>query len=513
MRNAVAVLVLGGLVGCQNAASVSDSNLPNSSQVRATLQHGHRVHVMPKQHVKNAATVPANAQLTYYGGHVISNLKPVAVFWGSSVNAQVVSYMPGFYTAMVNSPYMDWLTEYNTPATGGTNQTIGRGTYGGTFTIAPANTATALQDADIQTEIGAQITSGALPAPDANTLYMVHFPPGVTISQGGQGSCSAFCAYHGTFLRNGQDIFYGVIPDFGPGSGCDTGCGTNAMLDNVSITASHEAIEATTDAEVGLATTNGPPLAWYDSNNGEIGDICAYVLNGTLPGTSYMVQGEWSNVHKGCIVTATACTPSCGSNVCGSDGCGGFCGTCPTGQSCSSGQCVAGCTPSCGNNVCGSDGCGGSCGTCPSGQTCTAGQCTGGCTPSCGTNVCGSDGCGGSCGTCPSGQACTNGQCVAGCTPDCTGKQCGDDGCGGSCGTCSTGSTCDSNGQCQSSGGTCAHPICAPGSALGGSCDVCAGSVCSADPYCCTTAWDSICVGEVGSVCGCLLYTSPSPRD
>jgi hypothetical protein len=43
-----------------------------------------------------------------------------------------------------------------------------------------------------------------------------------------------------------------------------------------------------------------------------------------------------------------------------------------------------GCTASCAGRVCGSDGCGGSCGTCPAGQTCTAaGQCQSGstCTP------------------------------------------------------------------------------------------------------------------------------------
>jgi len=39
--------------------------------------------------------------------------------------------------------------------------------------------------------------------------------------------------------------------------------------------------------------------------------------------------------------------------------------------------CFAECTPDCAGRVCGSDGCGGSCGTCPGGQSCTAaGQCT-----------------------------------------------------------------------------------------------------------------------------------------
>ena len=87
-----------------------------------------------------------------------------------------------------------------------------------------------------------------------------------------------------------------------------------------------------------------------------------------------------------------------------------------------------------------------------------------------------------------------------GCTPKCTGKACGDDGCGGSCGTCGSGQTCSPGGVCTT-GGNCSHPICSTGGALTGSCDTCAAKVCAADSFCCSNSWDSICVGEVQSVC------------
>jgi hypothetical protein len=126
------------------------------------------------------------------------------------------------------------------------------------------------------------------------------------------------------------------------------------------------------------------------------------------------------------------------------------------------------------------------------------------CTPACTGKNCGDDGCGGSCGSCPSGETCSSGGVCegGGCTPSCTGKTCGDDGCGGSCGSCPSGQTCGATGTCTGGGGTCDHPICSTGDALNGSCDTCAGEICTADSYCCTTAWDSICVGEVASVCG-----------
>jgi hypothetical protein len=48
---------------------------------------------------------------------------------------------------------------------------------------------------------------------------------------------------------------------------------------------------------------------------------------------------------------------------------------------------------------------------------------------------------------------------------------------------------------------TCTHAICASGPALDGACNTCATQICTVDPYCCTNAWDDICVGEVASVC------------
>jgi hypothetical protein len=48
---------------------------------------------------------------------------------------------------------------------------------------------------------------------------------------------------------------------------------------------------------------------------------------------------------------------------------------------------------------------------------------------------------------------------------------------------------------------TCAHAICSTGVALTATCDSCATQVCAADSFCCNSSWDSICVGEVSSVC------------
>jgi hypothetical protein len=253
------------------------------------------------------------------------------------------------------------------------------------------------------------------------------------------------------------------------------------------------------DGPTGNGTPNGAALAGSTCTPQCSGKQCGTDGCGGSCGTC--PSGDACSSAGQCVA---GCTPSCNGMECGSDGCGGSCGACPSGELCNaSGQCVSTCTPNCANKQCGNDGCGGSCGTCPSGDTCNStGQCVPSCTPSCGGNQCGSDGCGGTCGTCPTGDTCNDsGQCVSSCAPSCAGLQCGSDGCGGSCGTCPSGDICNAAGQCAG-GSACSHPICSTGASLTPSCDPCATVVCEWDPYCCTTAWDYICVSEVSSFCG-----------
>ena len=257
--------------------------------------------------------------LKYYGGRVISNVQVVAVFWGPNVNAEVTSKIGGFYQAIVASPFIDWLLEYDTTGhTPGTSQTIGRGSFAGSFTITPSLGTTTLTDANIQSELAAQIQAGHLPAPttdaagNVNTVYMIAFPPSVSISNAGANSCvsGGFCAYHGTGTVGGKNLYYGVQMDVATGP-CASGCGTNSLaFDNATAFHSHELVEAITDAEIGLTMTVGAPMAWYDSVHGEIGDICATGTSAeyaTVDG--YVVQTEWSNSLNACIATNPAVMP------------------------------------------------------------------------------------------------------------------------------------------------------------------------------------------------------------
>src|SRR5262249_19750827 len=148
-----------------------------------------------------------------------------------------------FYGTITQSPYFDWLTEYSLP-----NQAIGHGSLAGSIIDPSPPAGSSISDGQIQAEITKLIDGAKLPANDENTLYMVHFPPGVTINIQGSKSCAQFCAYHSTYTHAGKSVYYGVIPDLGQ---CGQGCGGGGKADNTTEVASHELIESVTDPEIG----------------------------------------------------------------------------------------------------------------------------------------------------------------------------------------------------------------------------------------------------------------------
>ncbi len=207
--------------------------------------------------------------LRYYGGPVIARAKVYAVFWGRGVNPDIRSGIGPFYANILNSGYIDWLSEYDTDLAAvdgrpGTSQKIGRGRFMGSVTIAPLNQSSELTDGMIRRELGAQIAAGHLAAPDGDTLYMIYFPAGINISLPDESqSCQDFGAYHGGFkAQDGASVFYGVMPD------CDYG------FKDASVVSSHETIEAITDPFPTIGDNPAYPQAWNSDSGDEVADLC-----------------------------------------------------------------------------------------------------------------------------------------------------------------------------------------------------------------------------------------------
>jgi hypothetical protein len=280
-------------VGVVSLAAACGGQVGDEAQADAVQQPGSRFHVMKKMEPGTvvAESAPAGAHLNYYGGPVLKNVKVYPVYWNTNVAYR--TNLDGFYTGVTNSTYFDMLGQYSG---------IGRGTRPSSY-IDTKSTGT-FTDAQVQAELTRLFNGNLLPKPDGNTYYPVHFPSGVTVvDSDGTASCTAWCAYHGTYKYNNVNVNYGIIPD--QGGGCAGGCGSNSQrVNNLTSVSSHELVEAVTDPAVGLATTYSSPLAWYDPNYGEIGDICnaqqGSVVGGN--GTTYVVQTEFSNSKNNCTV-------------------------------------------------------------------------------------------------------------------------------------------------------------------------------------------------------------------
>jgi Bacterial Ig-like domain (group 3)/Putative Ig domain len=314
-----ALISLGAFQGSPAYAATGGRSTTPALANQAPFRPGPHLTPLVRPGLKNASA-PAGAHLNYYGGRVVSNIQVVQILWGtgsysSNVSSTSTPSLATMYQQVTNSAYFDWLTEYNTTNGVQANQAIGRGSFAGQYTITPASSATTIDDSTIQTELSNQLAAGHLPPPthdpagNNDTYYSIFFPHGDTITQGGSSSCQAggFGGYHGTIANAGGfgEIYYGVQPDFQPGSGCDTGTGPGTEFQNEMSVATHELVETTTDPEVGLAATYAPPLAWYDPTNGEIGDICiaqeASIVG--ADGQTYTVQKMFSNLASDCIVS------------------------------------------------------------------------------------------------------------------------------------------------------------------------------------------------------------------
>ena len=133
------------------------------------------------------------------------------------------------------------------------------------------------------------------------------FRNGQVITRDGTRSDTDFCAYHSTTTYAFTSLRYAVLPD----TASDAGCGSSPGNANFTAVASHELVESITDPDVGLGT-----LGWYDSDNGEISDICEddpSGFSGVIEG--YTVVSNWSNEAHSCVLSGLPRTISVGGGA------------------------------------------------------------------------------------------------------------------------------------------------------------------------------------------------------
>jgi hypothetical protein len=271
------------------------------------------------------SALAANNTLHYYGGPVSHSMNVVLVEWGSTVRSTYTDATtgdPAFFTYLagqsgsttdiggVLAQYMDTSgkNSQNAYSYKEMDQITPPASGGPTGCKLPS----CVDDTVIQSQLHSNINSAVLPSPSGNglsTIYVVLFPPNVDVCQGGTCAYSSkgFCAYHGSFPLNGSThALYAAMVDNGPTTPNSGLCGPSTDdLANQTDVLSHEYAETINDPLVAEAASFGPPLAWYNSSGGEIGDICVGA-NEQAPNGPWTVQKIWSNLDNNCVVGESA---------------------------------------------------------------------------------------------------------------------------------------------------------------------------------------------------------------
>ena len=249
---------------------------------------------------------PSMPQCVSSGGPVLASPRFVPVFFGDDDPA-FVAQVEDFLAKVGGTNY--WKAAVSEYGVG-----PGVSTAGVHLTeTAPTN----LSDGQIRAWLEGKLNSDdpAFPVADKNTLYVLHYTAGTSISLPGGGgaesSCVQFGGYHGearlNSLHGGISVAYAVIPRCGNFDGL-TG------IDAVTGAGSHELAEAVTDpypdSNTAYQNVDDDHIYWiYAVGGGEVGDMCAQNLDSftkfdELP---YVVQRIWSN--KAALAGHDPCQP------------------------------------------------------------------------------------------------------------------------------------------------------------------------------------------------------------
>jgi hypothetical protein len=257
------------------------------------------------------ADVPLNGvKVIYHGGALMQHVKVVTLLYGSSWQGKTTpAYLKGFLqTLFADGRYLANLAQYNA---GGYQ--IDNGTAPDPLVdpvvltkVDSEHAATGIRyqvtDDQIQAEIKAQFSTGKLPLPDADTLYVVCVEYDTVVIADGGDSEIDFAAYHG-YAADGGYAYAVVAPTFDdPSQQAKSPTGYHGTVLNQDLTTgiTHEMAEAVTDPQLD---------GWYDDNTMyEIADIAdllsavglitddqLYPLLTGPDGTRYAVESVWCN--------------------------------------------------------------------------------------------------------------------------------------------------------------------------------------------------------------------------
>ena len=278
-----AVLCTVALAACNHV--ITDASTSQPSPPTPALSRSAHIHIMPLiGHTLALPTAPPSGNgISYHGGPVIMAQRIAAIYWSSktiysggpapgstgagSADGSLIGY---FLSHLGGSPYYN----INTTYTNGAGTPISNSVTYTQFWAANDNVPlplVPLTDAQMQAQIIEGFTSGKLTY-DPNTLYAI-FTDAMVNPGGAFGS--VYCAYHGNFSWNGNDVKYAAMPhdiDFFDCNALSGSPNNDPAADAEVNTLAHETEETNTDEDLN---------AWYDDSGNENADKCAWTFGAT----------------------------------------------------------------------------------------------------------------------------------------------------------------------------------------------------------------------------------------
>jgi hypothetical protein len=275
-RHVLAILLLSSTIAvvalAVSAADAAGPSINAAPQAGIVWTHG-------QTNAAGHARRTSSPNLIYHGGSVMTSTTEVfPIFWGSSwpsYGGDEISGIDSFYGGVGGSNYAKTNTEYTNGS--GTHVWPGVHANGHVIDGSPAPTQ-APQTSAILAEV-----AKLYPNPTANAYYPVY----IDQPRGHAG----YCAWHSSGTINGVTVQFAFFFKLDSDPGCDPQSTTSQSegLQALGNVTGHELSEMMTDPQLN---------AWYDSKGAENADKCAWTFGKnllTLGGTSWKVQGNWSN--------------------------------------------------------------------------------------------------------------------------------------------------------------------------------------------------------------------------
>jgi hypothetical protein len=210
--------------------------------------------------------------VSFFGGNLLPQVQAQALYLGNEFSSAPASTAPAtldaFLHDLTGGPYLQALAR--------AGYHVGPGSaVAGAVDNASLTVGSTISDAFIRSRLQADVKSGLLQAPNANTLYVVYVEPDVAVNLGfGQGTTQqGILGYHTAFVGpNGAPVRYAVVVSPGGAAGNSVLPEATTALDQLTAVTSHELAEAVTDPDINSNVNRGR-LGWFDPQRGEIGDV------------------------------------------------------------------------------------------------------------------------------------------------------------------------------------------------------------------------------------------------